>query len=298
MTISARVIADSIHPNGKRLTTFVLRYPRWLHSELMTHRALSRNASSSRAIPVSKFVAWVREEPAMPEVWFKNKPGMQGTEPMDAETIAKCQEVIEKMKLACIEGVEALSALGLHKQTANRYLEPWHHISVIVSATEMANMFSLRYHPMAEPHFEILARKMLQALERSEPKQLQIGEWHLPFVHPEEFGEHPVEHLLKFSVARCARVSFMNHNGTLPDPLKDVDLHDKLVVAKPLHASPAEHQAKMIDAPDDDNFDSFAERMRGNFCRGFAQYRKMLPDENILVMPELRPEDQAASVAS
>lgn len=285
MTIEAKIVCDSLHPNGSRLTTYVLRYPRWLHSELLTHRSLSRNASSSRAIPVAKFVAWAREEPAMPEVWFKNKAGMQGTELMDPETIAKCEAIILKMRDVCAAGTEELSALGLHKQTANRYLEPWHHITVIVTATEWANFFALRYHEMAEPHIHILARMMLQAYTLSTPRALSPHQWHLPFIRDEERGLDPMD-LIKYSVARCARVSYLNHDGSNPDWAKDIALHDALVVQKPLHASPAEHQARVNVEP----FGGTGPSLKGNFAPGWIQYRKTLADEVVRALPKLRPE--------
>ena len=80
MTIQAKIIEDSISSTGKRITTFQLLYPRFIHAELMTHRVFSRNASSSRAIPVTKMLAMVREDPAMPIHWGRNQPGMQAKE--------------------------------------------------------------------------------------------------------------------------------------------------------------------------------------------------------------------------
>ena len=51
MAYHAEVLIDSVNPAGQRLTTFVLRFPRFVLSEFNTHRMFSRNASSSRAIP-------------------------------------------------------------------------------------------------------------------------------------------------------------------------------------------------------------------------------------------------------
>ena len=45
------------------LWTFELTYPRYIHSEFMTHRVFSRNASSSRAIPVKRMIEQVRNNP-------------------------------------------------------------------------------------------------------------------------------------------------------------------------------------------------------------------------------------------
>jgi len=295
MTISARILADSLHPNGSRLTTYVLRYPRFIHAEIMTHRMFSRNASSSRAIPVAKFLNAMRDEPAMPEVWFKNKPGMQGTELMDDETKAKCQNIILRMRDVCAAGIEELDNLGLHKQTANRYGEPWHHISVIISGTEWANFFALRDHPDAQPEFGLLARMMRSAYDASTPIALECSQWHLPYVSPDEVRKIGIAVALKCSVARCARVSYLNHDGTQPSVDKDVELHDRLVVSKPLHASPAEHQARVSLAPPTPSdskvpslFAPFLESMRGNFAIGWVQYRKLLPHENVLDMPAPR----------
>ncbi len=65
-TMQVKIIADSCSHEGKRITTFQLRYPRFIHSEVMTHRVFSRNASSSRAIPVIKLINQVEANPAMP----------------------------------------------------------------------------------------------------------------------------------------------------------------------------------------------------------------------------------------
>lgn len=282
MTISAKIIADSLHPNGSRLTTYSLKYPRFIHAELMTHRMFSRNASSSRAIPVSKFLSAMREEPAMPEVWYKNKPGMQGTELMTDAEITQAQAIIGIMRDTCAAGIQALDQLGLHKQTANRYGEPWHHISVIMSGTEWANFFALRDHKDAQPEFRLLARAMREVYDHNSPLKLTPGSWHLPYVLGNELNDLGILTALKCSVARCARVSFMNHDGTMPNWAKDVELHDRLVVAKPLHASPAEHQARV--APESTTREEL-NSVRGNFAAGWVQYRKTLPNENVEVLP-------------
>lgn len=287
MTISAIILADSLHPNGSRLTTFQLRYPRFIHAELMTHRMFSRNASSSRAIPVAKFLSAMREEPAMPEVWYKNKPGMQGTELMTEAEVKQAKAIIGIMRDTCAAGIDALDKLGLHKQTANRYGEPWHHISVIISGTEWANFFALRDHPDAQPEFGILARKMREVYDANKPTALKDGQWHLPYITPSELEDLGIESALKCSVARCARVSFNNHDGTAPNWVKDVELHDKLVVARPLHASPAEHQACVLDTQI--TSDKEKHLVRGNFALGWCQYRKILAHENVDILPP-KPE--------
>lgn len=284
MTISAEIIEDSLHPEtGSRLTTFVLRYPRFIHSELMTHRALSRNASSSRAIPVEKFIAWTKEDPAMPVAWFYNQRGMQGTEYLTPEDRAKAEGIWLAARDAVLPFVQQLMALNVHKQTTNRLMEPWHHISVIATSSDWANFFGLRYHKDAQPEIRELARKMLRIYTKQTPVTRVIGDWHLPYVSAKERSSgESIESLRKCSVARCARVSFNNHDGTTPDMVKDVALHDRLVVQEPLHASPAEHQAQAA---------ALILGQSGNLSPGWTQYRKTLPNEVIRTCPKLLPED-------
>ena len=59
--IEAKIIADSINPQGDRIITYLLTYPHFIHSELMTHRMFSRNSASSRAIPLKKMIKMVEE---------------------------------------------------------------------------------------------------------------------------------------------------------------------------------------------------------------------------------------------
>lgn len=285
MTFSATIIADSLHPNTcARLTTFVLKYPRFIHAELMTHRAISRNASSSRAIPVQKFVAWVQEDPAMPIAWLKNQSGMQGADPLSASERESAEIIWRAARDAMLPYVQRLVDLNVHKQITNRLLEPWHHISVIATATNWSNFFGLRYHKDAQPEIRELARKMLREYGKSLPIRLKDREWHLPYVTPDERRTILPNVLLKCSVARCARVSFNNHDGTAPNVIKDIELHDKLIVQTPLHASPAEHQA-MVDA------DPRPSDSHGNLAQGWVQYRKTLANEVIRHTPELLPGD-------
>lgn len=157
--------------------------------------------------------------------------------------------------------------VGLHKQIANRILEPWMHITVIMSTTTHANWFALRDHPDAQPEIAELARQMRVAIEASTPVLRHHGEWHLPYVDKHEFMEYSIEDCLKMSTARCARVSYLTHDGKR-SVKRDLQLHDRLVASDPKHASPSEHQAMALDRP---------ERW-GNFV-GWKQYRKTLENE-------------------
>lgn len=272
--ISAEVIADSIGPSRIRLTTLSLKYPRFIHAEFMTHRVFSRNASSSRAIPFKKQVEMIRAELAKPSTWLSNKPGMQGGTEIDE--IKKAELYWTTAAELAIEQAELLHDLGLHKQHVNRLLEPFSHISVVVTATDWSNFFALRHHHMAQPEIKILAEKMWQAMNQSVPKKLHIGEWHTPYWTglADELAVSSYEDpaiALKISVARCARVSYNKHDGTPATVEEDLKLYDRLLGSQPIHASPAEHQAMAIGD----------KTVRSGNLRGWVQYRKTLEGENV-----------------
>lgn len=245
--ITATVIADSISSYGSRITTLQLKYPRFIHSEFMTHRVFSRNAASSRAIPVAKMIEQVRTDPAMPIHWGLNQPGMQAkaehTEPESARNAW-----VEAAQAAASQA-QQLNDLGLHKQIVNRVLEPFQWMHTIVTATEWDNFFDLRCHPDAQPEFQALANAIRTAMDESSPVerassiQRVTASWHLPYVSDDERANIHPRTLPKISAARCARVSYLKHDGTKPSVHDDLTLFERLVGSKPLHASPIEHQA-------------------------------------------------------
>jgi thymidylate synthase ThyX len=281
VAISARVIADSCYDSEHwgaptpRITTFVLRYPRFIHSEFMTHRMFSRNASSSRAIPVQKMIDAAMDDPAVPIFWGKNQPGMQAAEELQGPELAKAKQYWLEARNLNVDIVRDLNKIGLHKQIANRLLEPWMHIEVICTATDWDNFYALRTDAAAQPEMRALAVAMLSAHNESIPRKLVDLEdakvitdaWHLPFVTFEERQTLGLVESLKHSVARCARVSYLNHEGKV-DPDKDAGLHDKLLESG--HFSPFEHQARI--------FDDFDRPYCRNF-HGFEPYRALLPGE-------------------
>lgn len=247
--IEAKIVEDSIAPNGVRLTTFVLTYPRFIHSELMTHRVFSRNAMSSRAVPVEKMLKQVRENPAMPIHWGKNQPGMQAHEEVDDKL--SCQNLWRKAANEAADIAELMHKHGLHKQVANRILEPFQRMHTIVTATEWENFFALRDHPDAEPNFQALAHAMRAAHSRSFPVRRPRDRydhlsWHLPFVTREERWNIELQALPRISAARCARVSYLNHDGSTPDITKDLALYERLVGREPLDSSPVDNMAYPI----------------------------------------------------
>lgn len=277
--ISALVIEDSVSEEGVRLTTLQLSYPRYIHSELMTHRVFSRNASSSRAIPVSKLASMALENMVEPIRYGLNQAGMQAkNDCLTGEALDKARAIWKHMAETCAAGAVELAELGLHKQWANRPLEWFSNIKVIVTATEWSNFYALRAHPDAQPEFHTLAVLMKAAMEASMPKLLSPSGWHLPYVTAEErSGERDGMMLAKLSAARCARVSYLKHDGAAPSVEEDLALYDRLVGGKPIHASPIEHQA----TPDYASLSGEGwerQRLHGNFV-GWRQYRKLVEQQ-------------------
>ncbi len=246
MTYEAHILTDSIC-DGHRLTTFKLRYPRFIHAEVMTHRTMSRNASSSRAIPVTRAAEFAQTDKVTPIRWGKNQSGMQPSlENLGGAELEEAQKIWDYMAQVCTKGSLRLAELGLAKQWANRPLEWFSTINVVVTATEWDNFFELRAHPDAQDEIRHLAVLMKEAMAQSEPVSKRQGEWHLPFIHPSEFENNSLAELAQCSAARCARTSFLTHDGKEPNLEQDLALFQRLVGSVPLHASPTEHQATPI----------------------------------------------------
>jgi hypothetical protein len=272
MGIAARVVADSISPKGKRITTFVLTYPRFVHAEFLTHRVFSRNAASSRAIPAKKIRKAVRTDPALPVYWGANQAGMQAEAELTGWRLFLVKMLWTKAAYLMLAVNWLFEKLGLHKQIANRILEPWFNITVVCTSTEWANFYHLRNHKKAQPEIKELAEAMLYAQNQSIPRMLQYGQWHLPFVEDSELVLMELKQALQVSVARCARVSYLNHEGRRSTFEEDLGLFNRLLVEAPIHASPAEHQA----TPAEDRFER-----SGNLI-GWVQHRKLFPNENLV----------------
>lgn len=261
MTITAKVIAHSRHVGSPDLITLECRYPRFIHAEFMTHRVFSRNASSSRAVPVSRMIQDVLDDPAMPVAWGSNKPGMQAGDELGNLSRFACQEYWLKARNNAVDMARGMAAHGAHKQIVNRVLEPFAHISVVVTATEWDNFFALRCHPDADPTMRALADAMRDAIAGSDAR---FAEWHLPYVSHAESDDLDVSinTLALLSAARCARVSYLNHDGSTPDIDKDLALAKRLMDSR--HMSPFEHQAHARPDKDSNNF------------RGWVQHRAMV----------------------
>jgi len=256
--INANIVADSITAAGKRIVTFELQYQRFIHGEVMTHRMFSRNAMSSRAIPVAKMIEQVKNDPAAPIHWGKNQPGMQANEQLEGDALDSVQRMWSEAALEAARIAEIMTKYGAHKQVANRILEPFQWMRTLVTSTEWSNFFELRAHPDAQPEFQALANAMKEAMGNSDPVVRPAGEydfqneacWHLPYIRPEERTTITVDQLVKMSTARCARVSYLTHDGENPSMDKDIELYNRLVGSTPIHASPTEHSAMSLKDPD------------------------------------------------
>ena len=274
MPYQAEVLLDSVNPTGQRLTTFVLRFPRFVLSEFNTHRMFSRNASSSRAIPTTRLMQQLREDPVIPVEWGRNQSGMQAREVLDAEAARTAEAEWLKARDAALEHAERLRGAGVHKQIVNRVLEPWMWTSVIVSSTTYDNFFTLRCHPDAQPEIKRLADLMAAAFAASTPVARRAGEWHMPFLDDAD-AARGVQEQKQVSVARCARVSYLTHLGTR-DVDADRQLHQRLLDAG--HWSPFEHVA--VAAADSTRYNNFA---------GWQAYRHQMEQARTLVMAEVAP---------
>jgi len=271
MPISAEVVCDSfntgeyLHRNA-RLTTFVLTFPRYLLAEFNTHRAFSRNAASSRAIPFKKMLDKVIKDTYIPEKWMKKHSGMQGTEYFDSETEENAVSEIKfaynnafnKTTMAAIY----MNELNVSKQITNRLLEPFSYTKNIVTTTVSGfeNFISQRFDSQADINFCKLAEKMLEAYNNSTPKCLKAGDWHVPFSDMDPSSSDYLNQV-KISVAKCARVSYFDFDTpkTIED---DLNLHDNLIIKK--HWSPFEHQAMA----------GYESQNSGNLNGPWLQYRK------------------------
>jgi thymidylate synthase ThyX len=275
MPFDAKVLADSRSPAGHRLTTLEATFPRFVLAEFNTHRVFSRNSASSRAIPIAKQLRRVLEEPYVPIEFGSNQPGMQAGaaltgEKRDAaerEWLHARDDAVRRV-LGLVADPDAISAdddllevlgqveeairnraqptewLNVHKQVANRLLEPfmWH--TVIVTATEWDNYWNLRCHPDAQPEIRFTAEAMRTATEASEPAELDWDDWHLPLIRPEDREQATsIDDLIKISAGRCARVSYLTHAGKR-DLEADIQLHDRLLESG--HMSPLEHPARPL----------------------------------------------------
>lgn len=291
--ITAKIIADSVSPEGIRMTTMEIEYPRFILAELNTHRMLSKNSASSRAIPVKAMHDHIRENTAGPVYWGKNQAGMKAKEALDLEDTIEAMMIWEHARDSAIEYSQELAELEVHKQITNRITEPWMTMKTVISGTEWANFFWLRAHADAQPEIHELATKMRDAYLKSVPVDMNPLDWHLPYVTTRRNDRGVIEYFdanevwLTTNEARiisascCAQVSYRKSDDSVEKAKK---IFAQLIESQPCHASPVEHQATPMFRPDSfadlgtTHIDRSGQAWSGNL-RGWVQFRKLIPGE-------------------
>lgn len=296
--MKVEIIKKTVWGDSPPITTLALEYPRFIHCEKLTHRKFSKNSASSRAIPVKSTIKMVRDNPADIVYWGKAMSGMQAREELKGWRLAIAKAGWVFAREACILVAKLFGAVKLHKQIANRILEPFYNISVLVTATEWDNFFALRTHESAQPEFQTLARMIRDEIDKTPAVE---SKYHIPFFS--EF-EHDLDGLfyldsindrrvvtkdvaLKISSSICAQWSYRKFD---PSSEKADKIWSQLVESKPVHASPTEHQAWAMEnacAIDDDGFnpenweagvthmDKQCRYWSGNI-RGWIQHRQLI----------------------
>jgi len=310
--IKAEIVADSISPQGHRLTSLLITFPRIILAEVNTHRMLSKNTSSSRAIPFNKMIEAVQNDPFIPIAWQKEHKGMQGTEYLtDTKYLISCWL---DARTKAVENATNLTEMHATKQLANRLLEPFMWTTMLITGSEEGwnNLFSLRCPQysiitektfkskkellkdlqgidvglntdldwlkinkgQAEVHMMALAEAMWDAYNESTPKQLQAGEWHIPFEGKIDLqdwynnnkrptaafwneleGYEMDKYKVKISSAMAAHTSYTTvGNEPVKSYEKWIELHDRLIAYQPPHSSPLEHCARAMSDTEYDNF--------------------------------------------
>ncbi|RWZ78709.1 MAG: hypothetical protein EOT05_03095 [Candidatus Microsaccharimonas sossegonensis] len=344
MAFLAQIKADSISPDGIRLTTFEATYPRIVHSEMMTHRVFSRNSASTRAIPIATQLYNLLTNPFIPEKFGVNQPGMQAYNhlsglkhdqavkvwlrgrdravttvlelilgPERAESVLEYESSREyvsgdillrdfnKIRSLLPKSTDTVDLadtdlLNVHKQLAGRGLEAYMWHTIVLTGTEFDNFYALRDHPEAQSEIATIARLLSQVHKDSAPKQVQYGEWHLPYVDTDEFNN--VDDGIRSSSARAAAASYGRQN--IKNPEKEFERYDSLRSGG--HMSPLEHQATPFERREWDYIDMqrlfsleqskrgvisklvarekiAASKYSGNF-KGWRQHRKFVPSEH------------------
>lgn len=309
-TANAQIIARSKHfETGTILSTIVADYPRIVHAEFMTHRMLSKNSSSSRAIPANTVIEQLEESPFIPEFWGMNQSGMQAKSQLEGEALELARQVWNMAGKNTIEVTKILKSLNVHKQLANRVSEWMQNIRVCISGTEWNNFHWLRNHGDAQPEIQDLAIAIESAMNiwdaQGKTQTLNIGEWHLPFYKEgiwrpragglDEYG-FTLEDARMISVSCAAQTSYRKNDDSLEKAKK---LFDMFFNTTHIHASPSEHAATVMALTNyfkqneikQAGFQSMFEGMNegathvdkngdiwsGNF-KHFVQFRQLIPN--------------------
>jgi hypothetical protein len=265
MSYACKIVADSIGPSGCRVTTLEVTYPLFVHAEHLRHRVFSFSVASNRAIPTSKILRQVIDDPVVP-VWFgKNQPGMSAHEELSGWRYMLARRIWLAARWPMIAIVWLLLRIGLHKQLANRILSPWQWVTLLVTGTEWENFFALRCHPDAQPEMRRIAEMMRDAMAESKSERLRAGELHIPLCDGHAYWNITNDQKLMVSASRCARFSILS-DKQLPWQ-EEVAKAEKLLSSG--HMSPFEHQAQAL----------VVSKRFANY-RGWQSFRSTIPNES------------------
>ena len=306
--ISATVITDSINESGVRMTTFEWIFPRFILPEVMTHRMLSKNAASSRAVPGASVEASILANPARPIHWGENEPGMKASKSLDPMKIESAVALWDASMNSAVAFARAAGPNGIngHKQWVNRITENYTFTKQVISGTEWENLWWLRDHGDAQPEFRELTRCAREAYSISVPVNLKPGQWHLPYVTIDtkdnsywldDHTELSLETAKMASASCCAQVSYRKLDDSIEKAHKIFKMLNLGSVDDPSHSSPTEHQATpMRETSELDGvnnpmnvftWQAGVTHVRrdlslwsGNL-RGWIQYRQLIPNEAV-----------------
>jgi thymidylate synthase ThyX len=286
---NAQILLDSINAvTGDRITTVILpRFPyaliqepsthRMLHGELLTEPwtpfpvDLSRNSASMRAIPIKTVIERIKDDPYIP-TWTAANKGMVGLDTLTKAVKDDANWMWLKSLDDAIAEAEYYQGLGIAKQDANRALQRFMRIPIIITATEWNPFFRLRTAPDVQPDFRETALELQEAMIQSTPQVLQIGEWHIPFGDRLPDGTD-LGSKLRVSAARCARLSYATHDGII-DINRDLAMCADLI--SNVHMSPLGHQAMAVQQGCKELLYKTNANLRN--LKGFYSFRARLED--------------------
>jgi hypothetical protein len=279
-----------------------------VHQDFLTHRTVYRykagqheewaeldsnkSTNSNRAKTTKQVLREVWKTPFVPQRFPKRAVTMHSSRGyLTGWKHQVARHVWLKGRYIALSLALLLMLVGVHKQIANRILMPWTMTTLVMTAVDTwwEHFITLRDHYAAQDEVQEVARIFHALYSLSSPDLLAEGEWHLPFVTYNERNEWPEHMQIMLSVARCARISYATDHETLlavRRPIhEDMELCRRLLLQKPEHAGPKEHQAAAHADPNH----------RSGTLHGWDQLRhhpasKMLEAE-AMMPPPMRPAD-------
>ena len=284
MSVDVKLVKHS-KSGGTELITLEIQLHRFILPEFNTHRSLSRNFQSSRAVPIIKLIEQVRDNPAIPVHWGENQGGMVAEEEVSYYSKVDGRDYWEKAARSAADYAQLLASTGLHKQIVNRVLEPFMWTRGVVTGTLDAwqGFIKLRSHVDAQPEIKVLSDKIKDVVLNSKPDVLAVGQWHLPYIN--NVGDFScIKDAIKVSTSCCAQVSYRMLDDSLEKANRIYDMlnlpESGVFKEQPAHMSPCEHVAMATNeyfSADELGLCYSESDFGGNFqSNDFFQYRKML----------------------